>query len=133
MSLKKQSKIRAEFNMSSMTDIIFLLLIFFILTSTVVKEPILKVVLPKGVKDANQATEPIRIFLNKEGQYAINEHKNVALESLPSFLSEELTKHPNATVSIHADKAVLYERVMELLSIANRQNAKVVLALERAN
>lgn len=133
MSLKKQSKISTEFNMSSMTDIIFLLLIFFILTSTVVKEPILKVVLPKGIKDANQATEPIRIFVDKDLHYAINDHKNVTLESLPGLLQIELKNNPNATVSIHADKNVIYERVMELLSMANRQNAKVVLALEKMN
>ena len=51
MELRSRSKVRAEFSMASMTDIIFLLLIFFILTSTVVKEPILKIILPKGAKD----------------------------------------------------------------------------------
>jgi biopolymer transport protein ExbD len=133
MSLKKKSKITADFNMSSMTDIVFLLLIFFILTSTVVKEPILKVVLPKGVNDSKLVKEPIRIFLNAEGQYAIGEKKNVALADLPFALEQELTKNPDAAVSIHADKSVIYERVMELVSIANKSGSKVVLALEKEN
>lgn len=133
MSIRKKGKITADFNMSSMTDIIFLLLIFFILTSTVVKEPILKVVLPKGVKESNLVKEPIRIFLNAEGQYALGDKKNVAFEDLPQVLQLELTDKPDASVSIHADKTVVYERVMELVSIANRAGAKVVLALEQEN
>lgn len=131
MSLRKKSKISADFNMSSMTDIIFLLLIFFILTSTVVREPVLKVLLPKGVKEVEQVKKPIRIFLNAEGVYAVEQNKNVPYESLPSALETELIKNPGAAVSIHADKSVIYEKVMQLVSIANRSGAKVVLALER--
>ena len=131
MSLREKSKISTEFNMASMTDIIFLLLIFFILTSTVVREPVLKVLLPKGVNDAVQVKQPVRIFLNADGQYAIDNHTNVAFTDLPSVLQEELSKKPDAAVSIHADKSVVYERVMELVSIANRSGAKVVLALEK--
>ena len=86
MSLRKASKIKLEANMSSMTDIIFLLLIFFILTSTVVREPVLKVLLPKGVKDVNQVTKPVRMYLNAEGVYAIEKQKNIAFEDLPLVL-----------------------------------------------
>jgi biopolymer transport protein ExbD len=131
MSLRKKSKITAEFNMSSMTDIVFLLLIFFILTSTVVREPVLKVLLPKGVSEVNQIKEPVRMVINAEGIYAIEQTKNIAFEDLPFVLSQELSKKPDAAVSIHADKTVIYERVMELVSIANKSGAKVVLALEK--
>lgn len=131
MSLRKKSKISSEFNMSSMTDIIFLLLIFFILTSTVVREPVLKVLLPKGVNEVNQIKEPVRMYLNAEGVYAVDGQNNVAFEDLPSALEMELSKKPNAAVSIHADKNVIYEKVMEMVSIANKSGAKVVLALEK--
>lgn len=131
MSLRAKSKISADFNMSSMTDIIFLLLIFFILTSTVVREPVLKVLLPKGVKENVQVTKPIRVFLNAEGQYGIDGNKNLTIESLPSAIQEELRKNPGAPVSIHADKTVMYEKVMQMVSIANKTGAKVVLALDK--
>jgi biopolymer transport protein ExbD len=131
MSLRKASKIKLEANMSSMTDIIFLLLIFFILTSTVVREPVLKVLLPKGVKDVNQVTKPVRMYLNAEGVYAIEKQKNIAFEDLPLVLQSELSKNPTAPVSINADKKVLYEKVMEMVSIANKTGAKVVLALDK--
>jgi biopolymer transport protein ExbD len=131
MSLRKISKIKAEAGMTSMTDIVFLLLIFFILTSTVVREPVLKVLLPKGVKDQNQITKPVRMYLNAEGIYAIEKQKNIAFEDLPSVLQTELSKNPDAPVSINADKSVIYEKVMEMVSIANKSGAKVVLALDK--
>ena len=114
-----------------MTDIIFMLLIFFILTSSVSKEPILKILLPKGVAPDHLPVQPIIVSLNAEGQYAVNNIKDVTLESLPLVLEAELKKNLTAPVSIHADKSVKYEQVMQMVSIANKLGAKVVLALEK--
>jgi len=118
-----------------MTDIIFMLLIFFILTSTVSPEPILKIVLPKGVQPDHIMDKPIRIYLSADGQYAIKNPQDkesiVTIESLPFALESELKLTPTATVSIHADKTVIYEKVMEMVSIANRAGVKVVLALDK--
>jgi biopolymer transport protein ExbD len=71
------------------------------------------------------------MYLNAEGVYAIEKEKNVAFEDLPLVLQRELSKNPTAPVSIHADKKVLYEKVMEMVSIANKTGAKVVLALDK--
>ncbi len=131
MAIRKRRAITSEFSLSAMTDIIFMLLIFFILTSTVSPEPILKIVLPKGVEDQHLPVKPIRIYLNADGEYAVNDNKNVTIESLPSALEMELKKNLTAPVSIHADRTVMYEKVMEMVSIANKQGAKVVLALEK--
>lgn len=131
MAIRQRNRITSEFSLSAMTDIIFMLLIFFILTSTVSPEPILKIVLPKGVDKDHLPVKPINIYLNADGQYAVNDNKNVTIENLPLALESELKKNLLAPVSIHADKSVVYEKVMELVSIANKQGAKVVLALER--
>ena len=135
MAIRKSHRTTTEFSLSAMTDIIFMLLIFFILTSTISPEPILKVVLPKGVETDRIADRPIRIYLSAEGEYAIknqnDENKMVTFESLPFALEEELKKTPTAPVSIHADKTVMYEKVMEMVSIANRAGVKVVLALDK--
>lgn len=114
-----------------MTDIIFMLLIFFILTSTVSPEPILKIVLPKGVDDQHLPVKPIRMQLNAEGEYAVNDVRGLTYEQVPAVLAAQLAKDNTAPVSIHADKTVQYERVMEMVSIANKQGAKVVLALQK--
>ncbi|MES2618268.1 MAG: biopolymer transporter ExbD [Bacteroidota bacterium] len=131
MAIRKRNRITSEFSLSAMTDIIFMLLIFFILTSTVSPEPILKILLPKGVNSDHLPVKPIKIFLNADGEYAVNDVKNVTIESLPSVLQTELSKNLTAPVSIHADKSVVYEKVMQMVSIANKQGAKVVLALDK--
>ncbi len=128
MKLKRRNKVAAEFNMSSMTDIIFLLLIFFIITSKFTPEPILKVLLPKGSKSTT-VKQTIRIEVSNELEYSIDNEK-VLLDRLPIALNEALMTNPGATVSIHGDKRVNYEKVMELVYMVNEMGGKPVLALK---
>lgn len=131
MSFKKQSKVSKEFNMSSMTDIIFLLLIFFIVTSSVVKEPVLKVLLPKANPDVNVIKKSIKLSVSEDGRYGID-NAIFSFEDLPSALSVQLRSNPDAIVSVYGDKRVQYEKVMELVKLADDLGAKVVLALEKS-
>lgn len=135
MAIRNRHRTTSEFGLSAMTDIIFMLLIFFILTSTVSPEPILKLVLPKGVETDRLPDKPIRLYLSAAGEYAIKnpsgQEKKVTIEDLPFALAEELKKAPIAPVSIHADKTVVYEKVMEMVSIANKAGVRVVLALDK--
>lgn len=114
--------------MSSMTDIVFLLLVFFIIISSVVKDPGLRLILPKGVKHVVK-DEIIRVSVDENLTYAIDK-EIVTIDRLPFALQEELNKKPNATVSIRGDKNIKYDYVMELVLIADKLNAKVVLALD---
>jgi len=131
MSFKKQSKISKEFNMSSMTDIIFLLLIFFIVTSSVVKEPVLKVLLPKANPDQKVIKKSIKVSVTEDGRYGVDT-RILGFEDLPSAISAELRANPEAIVSVYGDKRVQYEKVMELVKMADDLGAKVVLALEKS-
>ncbi len=131
MAIRRRSRVSTEFSLSAMTDIIFMLLIFFILTSTVSPEPILKIVLPKGVDDQHLPVKPIRMQLNAQGEYAVNDVRGLTYEQVSAVLAAQLAKDNTAPVSIHADKTVQYEKVMEMVSIANKQGAKVVLALQK--
>lgn len=130
MPLKKKSKIKAEFNMSSMTDLIFLLLIFFVLTSSVVKESVLKVILPKGVKTSEVVNKITHVYVSENLSYAV-EKKKVQFDELPDAIAEEINKNANPTVSIGADKHLEYDKVMELVRLCDQMGAKVVLALEK--
>ncbi len=130
MSLKKKSKINAEFSMASMTDIIFLLLIFFIITSSVVKEPVMKILLPKGVSTDKIVNKVVHVFVTEDLRYAVE--KNVVnFDDLSTIIASELAKTDKPTVSVGADKRVQYERVMELVKMCDQLGAKVVLALEK--
>jgi biopolymer transport protein ExbD len=129
MNLRKNSKVNTEFNASSMTDIVFLLLIFFIIISSVVKDPALKLVLPKGVNNVNPVNQVIVVSVDKNLDYAVDD-KKTTYERLPSVLQEVLTTAPDATVSIRGDKDIRYEDVMNVVMIADQAGAKVVLALD---
>ncbi len=129
MNLRQNSKISTEFNASSMTDIVFLLLIFFIIISSVVKDPALKLVLPKGVNDVSTVSETIVVSVDKNLNYAVND-KKTTFARLPFELREVLKGNLNATVSIRGDKDIRYEDVMNVVMLADKEGAKVVLALD---
>ena len=117
--------------MSSMTDIIFLLLIFFIVTSSVVKEPVLKVLLPKANPDQKVIKKSIKVSVTEDGRYGVDT-RVLSFEDLPLAISAELRANPEAIVSVYGDKRVQYEKVMELVKMADELGAKVVLALEKS-
>ena len=130
MSLRKKSKVNAEFSMSSMTDIIFLLLIFFVITSSVVKEPVMKILLPKGVSTDKVVNKITHVYVSEDLRYQV-EKTQVSFDNLPNAIAAQLTASDKPTVSVGADKRVQYETVMELVKMCDKLGAKVVLALEK--
>ena len=131
MKLKRRSKISADFNMSSMTDIIFLLLIFFVITAKFSPEPILKVLLPKGAV-TQVINQVVKVEVDANLNYAIDRER-VTFERLPEAMDAILTQKPGATVSIYGDKSVDYEKVMDLVYLVNQLGGKPVLALQPVN
>lgn len=114
-----------------MTDIIFLLLIFFMITSTMVAPNAIKVLLPQGKKQTT--TKSIsRVIIDKElNIYAANgneDERQVTLEELPAVLGEAVTDTTDLYVSLYADEMVPYKNVVEVLSLANEHHFKMVLA-----
>ena len=117
--------------MASMTDIIFLLLIFFMITSTMVAPNAIKVLLPQGKKQTTvKATA--RVVIDKElNLYAAlgNEKEEaVTLEELPQVLNAQVNDSTELFVSLYADEAVPYRNIVEILNIANENRFKMVLA-----
>ena len=117
--------------MASMTDIIFLMLIFFMITSTMVSPNAIKVLLPQGSKQT-MAKSVSRVIIDKElNIYAANgneEERPVTLEELPTVLGEAVNDSTELFVSLYADEAVPYKNIVEILSIANENHFKMVLA-----
>jgi biopolymer transport protein ExbD len=128
---KRRTKVTPTFNMASMTDIIFLLLIFFMITSTMVAPNAIKVLLPQGKKQTTvKATA--RVVIDKElNLYAAlgNEKEEaVTLEELPQVLNAQVNDSTELFVSLYADEAVPYRNIVEILTIANENRFKMVLA-----
>lgn len=131
MKLKRKSKAMEFFSMASMTDTIFLLLIFFMVSSTLVVPSALKVTLPRS----SQQTTPraiTRIVLTSDLQYFVGmegeEDRAVTFEEIAPYL--EMTKQANSDmyVALYADEEVPYREIVKLLNIAVENHYQMVLA-----
>ena len=128
---KRRIKVTPTFNMASMTDIIFLLLIFFMITSTMVSPNAIKVMLPQGKKQTTvKATARVVIDkqLNIYAAAGSEDEVPVTLEELPSVLSAQVNDSTELFVSLYADEAVPYKNIVEILNVANDNHFKMVLA-----
>lgn len=128
MSLKSRNKVSAEFNMSSMTDIVFLLLIFFMLTSNFVTPSALNVNLPTS-KVSNIQMQKVNIAISEDLKYSIND-KIIARTQLENELKKSLSNlaKEERLVVLHIDKSVPTEHFVEVASMATLLNAKVSIA-----
>jgi|TARA_B100000768_G_scaffold140707_1_gene132221 biopolymer transport protein ExbD len=126
MALKSRNKVSPNFNMSSMTDIVFLLLIFFMLTSTLVSPNALKLLLPNS-KAKTLEKQTISISINKELDFYINENQ-VLETNIENELKKLLVGQLEPAIVLHADKTVDIEYVVKVMDIAYRNKYKIVLA-----
>ena len=131
MALKRRSKISPNFSMASMTDVIFLLLIFFMITSTVVSPNAIKVLLPQG-KQQTSAKPLTRVVIDKDlnfyGAFGNEEEQLLTLEALIPFLQSCAEREPDMFVALYADETVPYREIVKILNIANENHFKMVLA-----
>ena len=128
MNLKSQNKINPNFSMSSMTDIVFLLLIFFMLTSTLVTTNALKISLPSSSAEQIK-TQTVSISITEDLRYFIN---NDPVESsfLESKIREEYDAIDNPVLVLRAAKTIPLEYAVEVMDVAYRNNYKIVLATQ---
>ena len=130
--IKRKTKAIDGFSMSSMTDIIFLLLIFFMLTSTIVAPNAIKVLLPEG-KAQTQAKPLARVTIDKELTFFVQWDKDEpmqieGLEELTAFLFDCREKDEEMYIALYADVSIPYGEVVKVLNIANDNEFKMVLA-----
>ena len=126
MSLRNKNKVSANFSMSSMTDIVFLLLIFFMLTSTLVSPNALKLLLPNSqAKTLEKQT--ISVSITDEIEYYIEDQK-YPFEQLENQLKLRLANEKQPAIVLHADKTVDIEFAVKIMDIAYRNKYKIVLA-----
>jgi len=131
MALKKRSKVSAEFSMSSLTDIIFLLLIFFMLTSSLVKVDPFE--LPQSDSKTVAPTSLV-VMITKDGRYRVG-MEEVPVRSLSRVLSTELARvdqqaQEEFTVMIAAEVDTPFERVVRVMEIAASLQVKAIIATQ---
>ncbi len=129
MGLKKRSKVSAEFSMSSLTDIIFLLLIFFMLTSTLVR--IQPFPLPKSDSKTVAPTSVV-VTIEKSGKFTLN-NKEINSNVLEKALRQEVRaaeQKDNVTVTIVAEIGTPFDEVVKVMNMAAKLKAKAIIATE---
>jgi len=132
MAIKSRLNIDPSFSMSSMTDLVFLLLIFFLITSTLVNPNALQLLLPKSTNQISTKAEvsvSIKHHIeNNTYTYHINGKEAVAFASIEEALHSLLINDEEPVVSLFVDKSVPIEEVVNVMNIAKRNNYKVLLA-----
>lgn len=138
MALKRQHRMMEVFSMASMTDVIFLLLIFFMVTSTFVFPTALEVNLPESSHQT--ALKPsTRVFIDKDSRFYVSisgeEPTMVEFESLAGALQDaRLNSSPDTDdfIAVYADEEVTYGTLVRVLDLGAQNNMKMVLATKPA-
>lgn len=127
MDVRGRNKISPEFNMSSMTDIVFLLLIFFMLTSTLVTVNALDILLPKA-QGKTENNKSVAVSITKGLDFYID-RKKVSENDLEQNLNSLLASVENPTIVLRAEEGVPIEKAVRIMDIANRNKYKIILAV----
>ena len=135
MALKRRNRVEAMFAMSSMTDLVFLLLLFFVMASTMSSPNDIKINLPTS--RAKTATKQVvaKVSIDNLGNYyvALGRQQPVAIpaEFLESYLSSIQQQDSTMYIALHADQDVPYRDVVQVLDIANQHKMKIVIATKK--
>ncbi|OJJ23074.1 biopolymer transporter ExbD [marine bacterium AO1-C] len=129
MNLKSKNQISTTFSLASLTDIIFLLLIFFMLTSSFVTPSAVPVELPSTKVSKSLIAKQLEITITKELEYYINDQA-VKLEEIEAVLKQKLENVDAPKIVLNIDKTVAVEYLVKVASIANKLGAKLAIATE---
>jgi len=127
MNIRGRNKITPEFNMSSMTDIVFLLLIFFMIASTLVTTNAIEILLPKA-SGKTENKKSVSVSIQKDLSFYIDQSK-VEIQNLETELLQLLQQEAEPTLVLRAEKSVPVDYVVKVMDIANRNKYKIILAV----
>ena len=116
MALSSRNKVSVQFSMSGMTDIVFLLLIFFMITSTLIAPNALKLLLPQS-KHQTTANPITTVSITRDAQFYI-ETKRISVAQLESELYNRLKDETEPTIALHVDENVPMKEVIKVMNIA---------------
>ena len=128
MDIRGRNKVTPDFNMSSMTDIVFLLLIFFMLASTLVTTNAIDIILPKA-SGKTENKKSVAVSIKGDLTYYIDQ-KRVGVSVLENQLVSLFSGQSEPTIVLRAEKTVPVENVVKVMDIANRNKFKVILAVK---
>jgi biopolymer transport protein ExbD len=128
MAIKRRTKVTATYNMSSLTDIVFLLLIFFMLTSSFVTPNALKLILPQS-SSSSVSKQTVTVSITKDLEYYVGKNQ-VKFKNLQKEIAKKVSQNKGKTVVLASDKTVPVNEIVKVMNIGNEIDARVILATE---
>ena len=127
MNIRRRHKSHTEIYSHSLNDIMFFLLLFFLITSTMATPSVLKLLLPNSKTGIQSVKHPVVISLTADKQYAVNQNV-VSREGLEQAVQTAVAGQSDPTALLKVDKSVAWEEVVFLLDIGNKNKIKMVAA-----
>ena len=128
MNLQGRNKVSADFSMASMTDIIFLLLLFFLLSATVITSNAIEIVLPKAGSQTTKK-QVVSVTATTDGRYYIDKEQ-VNYSDIEPRLQEIAAQSDNTTVLIRGENTIELQKVTDLFEIARRNGLTPILCVQ---
>ncbi|MFN8166886.1 MAG: biopolymer transporter ExbD [Bacteroidia bacterium] len=129
MNLRRRNRAVGEVYSASLNDIMFFLLLFFLITSTMATPNVLKLLLPNAKSGTQSLKHPITISVTQDLQYAVNNNP-VPSDQLEAVLKQAIAGQPDPAALLKVDKTVQVQNLVDILDIGNRLKIKMVLATQ---
>ena len=127
MKLKRLKRFHVEVATSSLNDIMFFLLLFFLIISTLANPNVLKLMLPQASNNAKQTNQPIVVSISESKQYFVD-NQPVQFSELESVIMEQVKKFPETPVVIQADNRLTVQDLVDVIEIGAKNNLRMVMA-----
>ena len=126
---KRHQRVKAEVHTSAMNDIMFFLLLFFLIASTVTNPNVIKLLLPKSSSGQAVSKKTISVTISQDLKYTVN-NKVVKVEEMQNTLAGFKKLATELTIVLSVDRTVAIQNVVQIMDIAQKLNIKLVLATE---
>jgi biopolymer transport protein ExbD len=130
IELRKKKDFTAEVFTSSMNDIMFFLMLFFIIISTLLNPSMIKVSLPNSNNSQSIQKKEINLTMTKEKVYFVNNNQ-VPFDELETQLKKELNRYPDAFIMLRFDNTLPIQDLVNVLSLGNKLNSKMIIATSK--
>jgi biopolymer transport protein ExbD len=129
MRLRRKNRFAAEVSTASLNDIMFFLLLFFLIVSTVANPSVIKLMLPKAAKSQSLNKQSISVSVSKEKKYYVN-NTPVPFVVLENAISRAVEGIAEPTIVLRTDKSLTVQDLVDVLSIGNKLKIKMVLSTD---
>jgi biopolymer transport protein ExbD len=130
MNLRRKSRLHSEMRADSLGDIMFFLMLFFLIMSTLVSPSVIKLTLPKSKAGQSVSKNNFTLSIDADKNYFVND-KPVTVDQLPQILQEKANAAADASCVIRADNTLPVQVIVDIISMGTNLNLKMILATDK--